>query len=158
MVKRLLPLLILIAATAAGDQIIKRGAAIPSGTKAIPIAEVIAKPAEFATNPVVVEGIIAKACTNKGCWMELAPAAGMPGMRVTFKDYAFFVPLDCKGMKANAVGVATVKTLSKEEADHLEGEGAKLARNADGTANEVSFVANGVEIRSGGQATLPVTK
>lgn len=88
--------------------------------------------------------------------MELAPAAGKPGVRVTFKDYAFFVPLDSKGMKARAEGVATVKTLSKKDADHLEGEGAKLTRNADGTANEVSFVANGVELRSGGQAILPV--
>jgi hypothetical protein len=149
MMKKLLPLLvfILIAATASGDQVIKRGAAIPSDTKAVPIAEVIARPADFAKNPVVVEGVIAKACTDKGCWMELAPAAGMPGVRVTFKDYAFFVPLDCKGMNAKAEGVATVKTLSKKEADHLEGEGAKLARNADGTANEVSFVANGVELR-----------
>ena len=147
--KRLLLLLIfiLISLTASADQVIKRGAAIPSGTRAVPIAEVIAKPAEFAKNPVVVEGVIAKACTNKGCWMELAPAAGQPGVRVTFKDYAFFIPLDCKGMKAKAEGVATVKTLSKKDADHLEGEGAKLTRNADGTANEVSFLANGVELR-----------
>ena len=147
--KGLLPLLIfiLISLTASADQVIKRGAAIPSGTKAVPIAEVIAKPAEFAKNPVVVEGVIAKACTNKGCWMELAPAAGKPGVRVTFKDYAFFIPLDSKGMKAKAEGVATVKTLSKKDADHLEGEGAKLTRNADGTANEVSFLANGVELR-----------
>ena len=147
--KGLLPLLIfiLISLTASADQVIKRGAAIPSGTKAVPIAEVIAKPAEFAKDPVVVEGVIAKACTNKGCWMELAPAAGKPGVRVTFKDYAFFIPLDSKGMKAKAEGVATVKTLSKKDADHLEGEGAKLTRNADGTANEVSFLANGVELR-----------
>ena len=68
-------------------------------------------------------------------------------MRVTFKDYGFFVPTDSKGMQARAQGVTKVRTLSKEEADHLEGEGAKLNRNADGTANEVTFIASGVELR-----------
>ena len=79
--------------------------------------------------------------------MVLAPAMDKDGVRVTFKDYGFFIPLDSKGMKARAEGVTTIKTLSKKEADHLEGEGAKLNRNADGTANEVSFVASGVELR-----------
>jgi len=66
---------------------------------------------------------------------------------VTFKDYGFFVPTDSKGMQARAEGVVKVKTLSKEEVDHLEGEGAKLNRGADGTAKEVTFVASGVELR-----------
>ena len=86
-----------------------------------------------------------QACECKGCRMQLS-AEGLLGMRVTFKVYAFFVPLDSKGMQVRAEGVTVVKTLSKAEADHLEGEGAKLARNADGTAKEVSFVANGVEL------------
>ena len=80
--------------------------------------------------------------------MQIAPEAGKPGMRVTFKDYGFFVPTDSKGMKARAEGVVEVKTLTKAQADHLEHEdGAKLTRNADGTAREVAFVASGVELR-----------
>jgi hypothetical protein len=39
-----------------------------------------------------------------------------------------------------------VKKLSKAEAEHLESEGAKLKRAEDGSAIEVSFVANGVEL------------
>ena len=58
-----------------------------------------------------------------------------------------FIPLQAQGMKARAEGVTSVKVLSKADADHLEGEGAKLTRNADGTANEISFVASGVELR-----------
>lgn len=49
-------------------------------------------------------------------------------------------------MKARAEGVTEIKTLSKAEADHLAGEGATLKRNEDGTADEVSFVATGVEL------------
>jgi hypothetical protein len=36
--------------------------------------------------------------------------------------------------------------LSEAEADHLEGEGAKIKRNEDGSAVEISFIANGVEL------------
>ena len=136
--------LLILFATA---DVVKRGAAISAETKVVPLATVLEKPLDYAKNPVVVEGVIAKACTNKGCWMELVPEEGKTGMRVTFKDYGFFVPLDSKGMKARAEGVTKVKTLSKKEADHLEGEGAKLTRNEDGTAREVSFVASGVELR-----------
>jgi len=35
---------------------------------------------------------------------------------------------------------------SKEAADHLDHEGAKLPRDADGTAREVTFVASDVEL------------
>jgi hypothetical protein len=36
--------------------------------------------------------------------------------------------------------------LTKEEADHFEHEGAKLNRNPNGTAKEVTFFATGVEL------------
>ena len=37
--------------------------------------------------------------------------------------------------------------MTKDEADHLESEGAKLNRNDDGSVIELSFVASGVELR-----------
>jgi hypothetical protein len=149
MKKAVLTLVILVLATTAfAAKVIKRGAPL-SKAKPVALATVLAAPREYMKDPVIVEGVIEQACTNKGCWMQLSPAAGEPGVRVTFKDYGFFIPLDAKGMKARAEGIATVKTLSKEEVDHLTGEGATLTRKADGTAEEVSFVANGVELRSG---------
>lgn len=142
-----LTLVILAIATAMfAGVVVKRGAKIASDAKAIPMAAVLEKPEAYTEQAVVVEGIIQNACETRGCWLQLAPKAGDHGVRVTFKDYGFFVPLDSKGMNARAEGVTVVKTLSKEDADHLEGEGAKLNRNADGTAKEVSFVANGVEL------------
>lgn len=123
---------------------ITRGAAVSRDAQPVPLAKVLERPDDYTKNAVVVEGTVTTACERKGCWMQLAD--GKEAVRVTFKDYAFFVPLDSKGMKARAEGVTTVKKLSKREADHLEEEGAKLRRNADGTANEVSFVASGVEL------------
>lgn len=138
-------LLILVAVTATAD-VVKRGAAISADGKVVPLAQVLEKPDQFEKTPVIVEGLVTKSCTNKGCWMELVPEVDKAGVRVTFKDYGFFVPLDSKGMKVRAEGVTKVKTLSKAEADHLEGEGAKFTRNADGSVREVSFVASGVEL------------
>ncbi|HEX2120995.1 MAG TPA: DUF4920 domain-containing protein [Thermoanaerobaculia bacterium] len=146
--KKLAVVSLLVAATAfAGEKIVKRGAAIPADAELVPLAQVLEKPDQYAKSAVVTEGVIETACERKGCWMQLAPEAGKPGVRVTFKDYGFFVPTDSKGMTAKVEGVVAIETLSKEDADHLAAEGAKLTRNEDGTAREISFVANGVELR-----------
>lgn len=137
----------LFATAAFAGETISRGAAIAKDAKPTPLATVLAAPADYEKTPVVVEGVVTNACDRKGCWMELKTAAETgESVRVVFKDYAFFVPLDSKGMKARAEGVTLVRTMPKQEADHLEDEGAKLKRNEDGTANEVSFVASGVEL------------
>ena len=81
--------------------------------------------------------------------MELAPeqAAKGPGVRVTFKDYGFFVPLDSAGRKAKVEGVVKVAQLSEETAKHYESEGATVPRGADGKPSEVQLEATGVELR-----------
>ena len=144
--KKLALISLLIAATAFAGDVVKRGEAIPADATVTPLAQVLEKPESFAKTAVVTDGIVNAACSKMGCWMEIAPEAGKDGVRVTFKDYGFFVPKDSKGMKAKMAGVIEVKNLSKEEADHLEHEGAKIKRNEDGTARELSFVASGVEL------------
>lgn len=142
-------ILLFVTATALAGEVIRRGETVPARTKTTSLRRVLASPQRYTEKAVVVEGIVRKSCAQKGCWMELAPADGTSAVRVTFKDYGFFVPLDSKGMKARAAGVTAIKVLSKADADHLEGEGAaKFKRNPDGSANEVSFIASGVELRS----------
>ena len=146
--KKIIPVFLLLAVSAFAGEVITRGAAVSKETKAISLATVLENPESYTKEAVVVEGVIAASCTRQGCWMQLAPseAKDAASVRVTFKDYGFFIPLEAKGMKARAEGVAVVNTLSKADADHLEEEGAKLVRRKDGTALEVSFVANGVEL------------
>ena len=74
--------------------------------------------------------------------MELAPSGGGDGMRVTFKDYGFFVPTDSAGAKARVAGTLKVSTLSAEEVAHLKSEGAQVK-----SGREVQLVASGVELR-----------
>jgi hypothetical protein len=141
-----LALSLLVAGALTGDEIVTRGAAIAKDAPVVALAQILDKPEAYTKDAVVTEGIVTATCEDMGCWMQLAPSSDKTGMRVTFKDYGFFVPTKSNGFHARLAGVATVKTLTKEEADHLEGEGAKLTRNADGTAREVSFIATGVEL------------
>jgi len=113
----------------------------------ITVATLLASPDPRKT--VTVEGSVRKACTRKGCWMELAESAqeGTPGCRVTFKDYGFFVPTNSAGAKARVQGVVEVETLPASAVRHYEEEGAVFAgKQPDGTAKEVRLVATGVEL------------
>lgn len=128
------------------SEVIKRGAVLGDAPR-VALADALQAPKLFSGRTVRIEGVVERNCTDKGCWMELSPKPGEHGVRVTFKDYGFFIPLNSKGMKATAEGQFSVAQISKDEADHLEGEGARLVRNPDGTASEVAFVALGVELR-----------
>ena len=128
------------------SEVVKRGSALGS-SPLVSLTDVLMAPKLFSGRMVRIEGVIERSCTEKGCWMELSPKTGAAGVRVTFKDYAYFIPTDAKGMKATAEGEFSVASLTKEEADHLASEGARLKRNPDGSATEVRFVASGVELR-----------
>ena len=129
------------------DGVMKRGDLV-GGAKTVSLARILKNPKDFVGKTVTVEGIIVRSCKMEGCWMELAPAKDAASVRVTFKNHAFFIPLDSAGLQAKAEGVFSVKTLSKKEVDHLINEdGAKFDKiNADGTVTEVSFEATGVEL------------
>jgi len=141
-----LTFLLLTAGTLDRRPPIRRGAALGK-SPVVSLADVVRDPAAYADRIVTIEGKVHACCSNKGCWMELRDGRSSASVRVTFKDYAFFVPTNSAGMRARAEGVVSVRTLSRETVDHYAGEGATVKRNADGTATEVSFEATGVELR-----------
>lgn len=125
-----------------------RGAALTEKAEKVSLAKVLENPDKYSGKTVLVSGVIVRSCKMEGCWMELAPSKEAKSVRVKFKDHAFFIPLDAAGLNAKAEGMVSVKTLSKEEVDHLMNEdGAKFDNiNKDGTVTEVAFVATGVEL------------
>lgn len=129
------------------DGKIKRGAAIGTAMK-VSLVEAMKEPNKYSEKPILVEGVIKRSCKMEGCWMELAPTLEATAVRIKMKDHAFFVPLDAAGLKAKVEGVMSIKTLSKEQVDHLvKDDGAKFDKiNADGTVTEISFEATGVEL------------
>jgi len=60
---------------------------------------------------VKVTAPINAVCKKKGCWMELI-AGDSSTLRVTFKDYGFFVPKDASGKTATILGIAKVEETS----------------------------------------------
>ena len=115
-----------------------------------PLDAIFSSPAEYDGKTVLLEGFVQRACSKKGCWMEIAIDENPEAQRcrVKFKDYAFFVPRDSAGSQAKVQGVVQVNTVKKERVDHLEAEGARFAhKRADGTALEVQVVATGVNLK-----------
>jgi len=127
---------------------LKRGAPIGNAKK-VSLEKALQDPSKYVGKTVLVEGVIVRSCKMEGCWAELAPNKEGKSVRVKMKDHAFFIPLQSAGALARAEGIFTVKTISKAQVDHMIAEdGAKFdKRNADGTVNEVSFEATGIELK-----------
>lgn len=97
---------------------------------------------------VKLTGKINEVCKVKGCWMT-ADLGNGKSMRVTFKDYGFFVPKDAGGKTFYAEGVASIKTTSVEMLKHYAEDAGKPKEYIDAITEpkkEVVFVANGVII------------
>lgn len=125
------------------------GGALPAAAPSEAIKDVLSAPERFEGRDVVVTGYVRRACSRKGCWMELAegPDKNLPGCRVTFKDYGFFVPTDSAGARARVQAALSVSQVAPRMVEHLEQEGATFAsKAADGSAREVRLVATGVEL------------
>lgn len=136
-------------ATAASDSAPRVYGAPLTPDKPTELGALLANPEPFRSRAVTVEGQVRKACTRKGCWMELASSMkdGSPGCRITFKDYGFFVPTDSAGTRARVQGLVEVDTLSAAAVRHYEEEGAVfVGKKSDGTAPEVRLVATGVQL------------
>jgi hypothetical protein len=86
-----------------GDKISAEGAQ--------PITELTTLMGEKKELNIKLEGEIDAVCQKKGCWMDIKTATG-ESMRVTFKDYAFFVPKDAAGKTAIMEGVAKIEETS----------------------------------------------
>ena len=96
-----------------------------------------------------VSTVAKECCQKKGCWMKVETADGSL-MRVTFKDYGFFVPMDIGGKEIVMEGTAVKDTTSVEDLRHYaEDGGATEDEIAAITEPEVSttFVATGVMIK-----------
>ena len=134
-------------AAADSEGVVRRGTAIGVETRRVAFADALKEPQKYAGKTVVIEGVVRRVCQAEGCWMEIGPKAeGDASVRVTF-DHKFAVPKDSSAMNFRAEGTLKVKTLSKETVAHLvKDDGAKIKTNPDGTADEVTFLATGVEL------------
>ncbi|MCB9255751.1 MAG: DUF4920 domain-containing protein [Chitinophagales bacterium] len=93
-----------------------------------------------------LRGTVQDVCTKKGCWMTLEIGEAEQLM-VRFKDYGFFVPLNCDGRTAVIEGWAYKDGLTVEELKHYAFDAGKSEEEINAiTEAEVSytFMAKGV--------------
>lgn len=123
------------------------GEGVKAGKK-YPVEKMEAAMGDKKTADLQITGEVVEVCKKKGCWMTLK----MPGgedVRVTFKDYAFFMPKDIVGKKVALDGIAKKQTISAETLRHYaedahqsKEEVAKITE----PKKELAFEAKGVVI------------
>lgn len=124
-----------------GDTITADGAITP--------AELLVKMENTDKFTGKVETVINSCCKKKGCWMRVDLGDGKE-MKVTFKDYGFFVPLESAGKPVIMQGEAYYDTLSIEELKHYAEDAGKTEAEIDAiNAPEpvLAFEATGVIIK-----------
>ena len=117
----------------------------------VAINAVLAEPAKWNGKTVKVSGQVGAVCQKKGCWMTLG--TGEPGgksVRISFKDYGFFVPKDCIGRQATVEGEFAVSAPSAAQAQHDAKESVKPGQTPPPVAvprEVLALVATGVDLR-----------
>ena len=87
-------------------------------------------------------------CKKKGCWMTLDMPESQD-IKVTFKDYGFFVPKDLDNQKVIVKGKGFLKEVSVDEQKHYAkdaGQTEKEIAAIESPKKEYRFIATGVAI------------
>ncbi|MEM6522322.1 MAG: DUF4920 domain-containing protein [Bacteroidota bacterium] len=99
---------------------------------------------------VKVKSEILATCAVKGCWMNVS-LKEEEHMRVSFKDYGFFVPKEgIEGKKVIVEGYAKKVTTDVETLQHFAKDAGKSQEEIDAITEpkeEIAFVASGVIIK-----------
>jgi hypothetical protein len=126
------------------------GAAVnPKG--AISYDALLTKMASADSLNAKVTGKVSAVCKAKGCWMTMiSEKPGQPDMRVTFKNYAFFMPKDIVGKTVVIDGFALVETISVADQRHYAedaGQSKEEIAKITTPKREMTFEAAGVVIK-----------
>jgi hypothetical protein len=95
-----------------------------------------------------ITGVIQEVCTKKGCWFTMALPNGS-SMRVTFKDYGFFIPTNSQGFPITLEGVATLTETGVNTLKHFaedQGKSKEEVEAIKAPKKEITFEAAGVII------------
>lgn len=116
---------------------------------AIPATQLATKMADKNEMPAKVEGTVESVCKVKGCWMKVKTGDGQT-MRVTFKDYGFFVPKDIVGKTVVVEGTAENTTTPVAKLRHYAEDAGKPKEEIEKITTPetaLTFVADGVIVK-----------
>lgn len=116
---------------------------------AVTAAQLAAVPHDQLGQELIVEGTILECCRKKGCWMTIDLGDGKE-MRVSFKDYGFFVPLHADGRAVTMKGIAYLDTIDVDMLRHFAEDAGKSKEEIEAITQpeyELGFEATGVLIK-----------
>jgi hypothetical protein len=93
------------------------GAPLDADARPTSLAALLDNPDEYVDTAVRVEARISQVCQKKGCFM--IATAGDKAVRISFRDYAFFVPTDTGGKTVTLTGTVIERELSEKQAAHF---------------------------------------
>ncbi|MBF7073884.1 DUF4920 domain-containing protein [Glaciecola sp. MH2013] len=122
------------------------GAVMSNSSPKLQLKTLASNPQNYLKSAFQVDTKIAKVCQKKGCFFIAQD--GDTVMRVSFKDYAFFIPTDTAGRIVRLEGELVEKELSQEQAAHYRSDlGSDSALSASIQAGKVyEIVASSVRI------------
>ena len=93
-----------------------------------------------------IKGTVVSVCKKKGCWMNVQSETGEE-IFVKFKDYGFFMPLECEGQEVVMRGKAYSEVTSVDELRHYaedEGKSEDEINKITEPLTELKFMSDGV--------------
>ncbi len=125
------------------------GAAMADAGEPITLSALVENHADYEGSSVVVEARVSKVCQKKGCFFIAKD--GATTVRVSFRDYSFFVPTDISGRRVTLVGELRRVELSEEQAAHFKQDLRSADANvAPGPQFEIVATAVRVPLRAEG--------
>ena len=95
-----------------------------------------------------IKGKVENVCATKGCWITMKLNNGEL-LRVTFKDYAFFVPKNITGKNVVIEGVVKLDSVSVTDQQHFAEDGGASKKEIERIAivkQSLTFEAKGLVI------------
>lgn len=111
--------------------------------QSIELAKVVKNYEQYKNNEVLVKAKVGKVCAKKGCWMQLESSSDQQ-VRVTFKDYAFFVPLSLIGQQVLVQGRIQSHQMTLEETKHYAQDAGLDPSKVKKAEKEYRMIASGV--------------
>lgn len=93
---------------------------------------------------VLIQSKVDAVCVVKGCWMALTDTVG--DVRVTFKDYGFFVPSSIIGKTVLIEGTLEKVVMSLEDTKHYVKDAGGDPSTVTQPRTEYRIVASGVRV------------
>lgn len=120
------------------------GAPLSSVDSAIPLGELVGAGDKYLHRDITVTTRIAKVCRKKGCFFIARDGDAIA--RITFRDYAFFIPTDSAGKEVLLNGTFERREITAAQAKHYREDLGEPARGGPAAGTEYHIVATAVRI------------